>query len=118
MDDHLRIAFETVAAASWEDPVLVVALVGADRRTYRIRLDDPGEIPPTVRERVTASIVISERLLVDGRLGARFTARRPPGGDEELTWSVLFDPGLDPADPTLRRWADAAIAELRASRGV
>jgi hypothetical protein len=52
-----------------------------------------------------------------GERGARFVARRV-AGSSELRWSVVFDVGLDPADPDLRRRADAILGELRTSLGV
>ncbi len=70
-----------------------------------------------MRERVTASIVIQHHALLDGDLGARFVARRVPGS-VDLRWSVVFDAGLDPRSPDLRRRADTALAELRTSLGV
>ena len=74
-------------------------------------------MPPTLRERVTASIALSEHVDFAGGAGARITARRVPGKDG-LTWNVVFDPGLDPGDPDLRRSADAAIAQLKSATGL
>jgi hypothetical protein len=114
---YRRLPFDQVASATWSEETLEVVLVGPAHETFRVRLDEPGEVPPVVRERVTASIVLTEHVPLEGELGALITARRVSGRDG-LRWSVVFDPGLDPADPALRRRADAAIAELRSSRGV
>jgi hypothetical protein len=114
---HDRVPFELIASAVWARETLTVVLVGPDARRYAVGLDDPGEVPPTVRERVTASIALSEHVsLVRGR-GARITARRAPGGSD-LTWNVVFDAGLDPADPKLRERAELAIADLKSSTGL
>jgi hypothetical protein len=114
---HRRLPFDQVASAVWSDDTLEVVLVGPARESFRVRLDEPGEVPPVVRERVTSSIVLSEHVLLEGPLGALITARRVPGRDG-LRWSVVFDAGLDPSDPALRLKADAAIVELRSSTGV
>lgn len=122
----VRVPHERIAAATWEDPDLVVTLVGPRATRYRLLLDDPGDVPPALRERVTASIVVSEHVDLDigpaeggggSPAGARITARRPPGTDE-LAWNVVLDPGLDPSDPEVRASADRAIAVIRASTGV
>lgn len=115
--DHGRLPFETIASASWTDPVLEIVLVGRRGHRQLVRLDEPGEVPPVVRERVMASIALSEHIDFAGGGGARVTARRVPGADG-LTWNVVFDPGLDPADPQLRQSAEAAIAQLKASTGL
>ena len=112
-----RLAFERIASVGWAQDVLVVTMVGPESRRLRIRLDEPGQVPPAVRERVTASIALSEHITLAANTGARITARRVSGQDG-LTWNVVFDPGLDPADPRLRGLAEAAIAELRSSTGL
>jgi hypothetical protein len=66
---------------------------------------------------VTSSIVVQHHAELVGERGARFVARRVPGSTD-LRWSVVFDTGLDPADPELRRRADEILADLRASLGV
>ena len=78
-------------------------------------LDEPGSLPTVVYERVTSSVVVSERVALRGELGARIVARRAGDG---LRWTVTFDAGLDPRDPVLRAEADEALAELRATLGV
>ena len=78
---------------------------------------DAGALPSVVKERVNASIVVSRHVELQGERGARLVARRTPGSSE-LRWSVVFDPGLDPADPDLRASADAALEALRGSLGV
>ena len=113
-----RLPYEQVASASWDEPVLDVVTVGPRRRRFVLELDEPGRVPVIVRDRVTASIVVSERVPLVGTLGARVTARRAPAGDPEVTWNVVFDAGLDPADPALRAAADAAIETLRAATGL
>jgi hypothetical protein len=114
---HERLGFERIASAGWVEDTLTVTTVGPLARRYHVRLDEPGEVPATVRERVTASIALSERVVLGPGVGARITARRVSGQDA-VTWNVVFDPGADPADPVLRDLATAAIAELRSSTGL
>src|SRR5262245_8879973 len=115
---HVRLPYEQVASATWDEPVLDVISVGPRRRRFVVELDEPGLVPQIVRDRVTASIVMTEHVTLSGTAGARITARRPPAGDREITWNVVFDAGLDPADPVLREAADAAIERLRESTGL
>jgi hypothetical protein len=64
---------------------------------------------------VTASIVVSERVVLTGGdqpAGARITGRRM-ADDDRLHWTVLFDPGIDPSDPTMRAAADRELARMR-----
>lgn len=114
---HTRLPFGRIAKATWSDPLLEVVLVSPQRRRFALDLSEAGELPPTVRERVMSTIVVSERVAIDERRGALVTARRVPG-QEALAWSVVFDAGLDPDDPELRARADAAITALRAVTGL
>jgi hypothetical protein len=116
-----RIAWDLVLRASWTEGQLEVSAQdrpGGQARTHRIAFTgSPGALPDVVRDRVNASIVIQHHAPLEGERGARIVARRTPGSTE-LRWSVVFDPGLDPADPGLRAAADAALAVLRGSLGV
>ncbi len=115
--EHERIPYERISAATWEDPMLEISLVGGRGRKIRANLEEPGELPPTVRERVTASIALSEHVALIGPAGARITARRAPGSTE-VSWNVVFDSGLDARDPFLQARADAAIVELKGVTGL
>ena len=117
-----RVPYEQVASATWDDPVLEVVTVGPGRRRTAVHLPEPGLVPTTVRDRVTASVVLSEHVALLGEAGAQISARRPPASQAAepgpVSWNVVFDPGLDPADPQVRAAADQAIAELRATTGL
>jgi len=78
------------------------------------RLDWVWEV---VFERVTASIVASRHVPVQGRAGVRVVARRDPGQDDPV-WQVVVDRGLDPADPRVGAASEAVIADLRRELGV
>lgn len=115
----LRLAWDLIAKATFSDAAVLVVEGRADPRgrdrAWRVVLDDPGALPTVVYERITSSVVVSERIPLRGELGARVVARRVGDG---LRWTVTFDAGLDPDDRVLRDEADAAVAELRATLGV
>jgi len=117
--EPLRLPWELVAKATWGDDAVLVVEGRVDPRgrdhVWRVRLDDPGAFPTVVYERVTSSVVVSERVALEGDDGVRIVARRAGDG---VRWTVTFDPGLDPNDPDLRRRADEALAELRSTLGI
>jgi hypothetical protein len=114
-----RIPWDRVVKAMWDEPVLnlvVQARPGEPPRRLPVRLEEPGEVPVVVRERVMASIVIMQHVPLRGEKGVRLVARR--GSDDgRVRWSAVFDPGLDPGDPALRAEADRALADLRGHVG-
>ena len=115
----LRLPWDLVAKATWSDDAVLTVEGRLDRRgrdhAWRVRLVDPGAFPTVVYERVTSSVVVSERVMLDGEAGVRIVARRVGDG---VRWTMTFDPGLDAHDPDLRRRADEALAELRSTLGV
>lgn len=115
----LRLPWDLITKATFSDAAVLVVEgrqePGSRDRAWRVVLTDPGALPTVVYERVTSSVVVSERVDLRGELGARIVARRVGDG---LRWTVTFDAGLDPKDPALRAEADAALAELRSTLGV
>jgi hypothetical protein len=114
-DGFTRLPWERVQQAVWKDAVLIIREVGGTR--HRVQLADAGSVPETVRERVTASVVVSSHVTLHGG-GVRIAARRPTRGNGELRWSFVFDAGLDPADPGLLAEAEQALEELRRQTGL
>jgi hypothetical protein len=116
---RLRLPWERIAKATWtEDGSLLVEgrSEASDKdRTWMVRIDEPRTLPTVIYERVTSSVVVSERVALEGELGARIVARRVGDG---LAWTVTFDPGIDPRDPDMQSRAREAMAELRATLGV
>lgn len=105
--------------ASWEPPTLVVQFrdpVTRAPQSLRLTLDEHGELPPIIRQRVTRSVVTSRRVELPSGAGAVLAARRDPAGD--ITWTVVFDAGVDAADPMLQAQAREALADFRRSLGV
>ena len=115
-----RIAWQNVIKGSWEQPDFVIDFQGeSGPRRLRIRLEDPRDLPAAVRDRVTDTVVISEYRDLTENAGAHFVARRSPGGGlDGISWSVVFDAGLDPNDQSLRVQADGILSELRGSLGI
>ena len=116
-----RLEWRFTTYAAWDDESTTLRVDELDEadgspRLHELVLDEPGRLPEVVYERVTASIVASRHVRVQGRAGVRVVARRMPG-EQELLWQVVLDRGLDPADPEVRAVGDAAVAELRRELG-
>jgi hypothetical protein len=113
----VRVGWHRVEHARWEETELVVT--GTDGSSHRVAVPQPGPVPETIKERVTWSIVASRHVRLGDRGGVRLVARRVPGsGGPDLTWDLVFDRGLDPADPGLRALAEQALEDVRRSLGV
>jgi hypothetical protein len=109
-----RLPWERVERAAWRDGALAVREVGGAH--HLVPLEEPGSVPETVRERVTATVVVSTHVSLPGG-GVRIAARRPArGGDPH--WTLVFDPGLDPKDPGLLAQAEQAMEEIRRQTGL
>jgi hypothetical protein len=97
-----RAVWSAATHAQWYDDASTLAVAWLDdeggRHERSLVLDEPGLLPETVHERVTATILLSQHLAVSGRLGVRVVARRQPGSDE-VQWQVVPDVGIDAADP-------------------
>jgi hypothetical protein len=120
LDEATRLTWSQITKASWEEPFLDLVIEGnATNATIppRIRkqLDNARDLPRAVNAKVTESVVISERIELDTGVIAQFIARRD--GDA-ISWSVVFESGVDPQDPSLRASADRALTELRAALGI
>ena len=109
-----RLSWTRIEHATWAHSVLTVTTV--DGEVVRLTLDDAGDVPEVVRERVTSTVVGETHVPLRGRRGVLLVARRTEGG--EVGWSLRWDPGLDPADPDLARAARSALAETRSAWGV
>ncbi len=116
--DVRRVPWHTLATALWEDEESTLVLVElAGDAVTRIVLEEPRRVPEVVRERVTASIVMSSHVALVGSAGVWIMARRRPGTDEPL-WQLRFDAEVPQDDPGIRARAEEAVAELRSRTGI
>lgn len=119
-----RVPWDLVIRAAWSEEFLDLvfqAAPGAATEEVRLRFEVPGKVPAVVRERVEWSVVGSHHVQLthpDRRTGgATLNGRRAPDTGE-VRWAVVFDSGIDPADPGWRTAADAALSRLRDQLGV
>lgn len=115
-----RMPWADVVKGTWEEPEFRFTLETAQGvQRVAIALADARDLPAAVRDRVTDTVVVSEYVDLGQEQGAQLVARRDPGADAgDIRWSIVFDAGLDPADPDLRGRADRALADLRESMGI
>lgn len=111
-----RIPWDRVDRAGWAAGRLMVHEAAAGPE-HSVGLAGPGSIPEVVRERVTATIVVNHQAVLPGGGKVRITGRRSPATGE-LHWGLLFETGLDPADPGLRAQAEQLLEELRRQTGL
>lgn len=122
-DSWLRVPWETVERAGWDRDterlvVVETADFGQPQPTYDAVLPDPERLLELVRERVTASIVVKFFEPVGGGRGITVSGRRSPHTDDELTWSILVDPGLDERSEAVHVAAQRGLAAARAEIGM
>jgi hypothetical protein len=118
-----RVPWETVERAGWDrdsERLLVVetADFGRPQPTHQATLAEPERLLELIRERVTASVVVKVFEPVEGKRGITVSGRRAPHTDDDLTWSVLVDPGLDERSDAVQAAADRALAAARREIGL
>ena len=108
--DGQRVAWESVQRATWDEGVLLLRRPGEPDVRLSLALKETA-LPEVVRERVEASIVLTEKVALS--LGdAVIMARRPPSGGD-ISWTVVFEGG-DEDDPAMQAEASAEVERLRA----
>jgi hypothetical protein len=120
--DGDAVRWEQVQRADWDadEHALTVERVedfGRPVRPRTFRLDEPGSLLPLLRERVSASIVLQQRVAVQGTRGLVVIARRPPAGDGPITWAYELDAGVDPTDPAVMARAEEGLRLAQESLG-
>ena len=114
-----RLGWDQVDRVDWDEQRRVLMLAGltpaVPARTV-LRLAEDWDLPAVAAERVSWAKVFDQRISPNGGAGARVIARRVPGGPQ-VSWLVILDRELDPADPGVRAGLEAALAELRADTG-
>jgi hypothetical protein len=123
-----RVSWEQVQAADWdqEEGRLVVTEVGTwgePRPRHELTIPDSAtkdadRLLQLVRERVTASVLLSRHVRVTGRRGVRVVARRAPSGGSVVRWLYEYDEGIDPDDPVVRAAAETALARAKEDVGL
>jgi hypothetical protein len=123
-----RVPWEQVQAADWDrdEGRLVVTEVGTwgqPRPRHALTIPesatkDADRLLQLVRERVTASVLLSRHVRVSGRRGVRVVARRAPSGRSEVQWFYEYDEGIDPDDPVARAAAETALARAKDDVGL
>jgi hypothetical protein len=127
-----RIPWEQVEHAEWDRDgevleVTEAAPLGERMPVWTISFTAPdSRLLSLIRERITASVVIDQRVSLRGPLGVRVIARRrpatladlgmsgEPGTAGGMVWALAFDEGLDPADPEILSAAERALDGVRA----
>jgi len=113
---ELRLPWEQVEAAGWDDPtstLRVTVVDGVPGEAHAYRLDDASALLQLLRERVTASVVLQRQVPVPGAGGATVVARRAPSGAVDVLWSVRYDEGTNPSDPSVRAAVTEALARAK-----
>ena len=123
-----RVPWEEVQAADWDTEqarlhVSEVGTWGEQRPHHALTLDEAAvaetdRLLQRVRERVTASVLISRHVPVEGRRGVRVIGRRAPSGRSDVQWAYEYDAGIDPDDPTVRLAAETTLARAREEVGL
>jgi hypothetical protein len=123
-----RVGWHEIHKATWSGSRLTVmpsvpvgAGVAADESPYtvvaddvavHVNLTDPGNVPFTVRERVTKSVAYTaHHPLSTG--GVRVVARRVAGVDG-VAWHARYDDGTDPTNPEVVAVTAELVAEAAA----
>lgn len=119
LPDGTRLEWARVEKATWQPPrltLLETAEVEATGPRHVLALDEPGDLPATVRTRVTGSVAwsVHERLSPAG--GVRVVGRRVPD-QELLQWQLVYDAGTDRDDPLVRAQAEALLEGARRNVG-
>jgi hypothetical protein len=116
-----RADWVAVTHAQWYDDTSTLDIAWLDdageRQARSLLLAEPGRLPETVHERVTATILLSRQLAVSGRSGVRVVARQQPSSDE-VQWQVVADPGVDAADPQVSARVAEAIRTMSEELGL
>ena len=111
------IGWETVERAIWDGDselltITQTAPLGSRPRQHRLHIEAAERLLDVVREQVTASVVISRYVPIEGDRGVRITGRRQPGR-AGLAWVVTVDNGLPIDAADVRKSIEAAVKAVR-----
>src|SRR5699024_1490395 len=124
-EGYERNAWEDLEQATWDadDSQLVVtgiADVGEPQPQWALEFDEPGRFLELVRERITASVLLTVTVPLESRRkqSVSVIVRRSPTRSGELGFSFRLDDGLDPEDPQVREAAREGLAQARDQLGL
>lgn len=120
--DCRRLPWETVERAEWDREaehleVVELADFGTPKPTHRAALQEPERLLQLVRERITASVVMTHFVAVQGKRGITVVARRAPHSNGPLLWSVVVDRRLDETSALVIAAAEQGLEQARAEIG-
>jgi hypothetical protein len=122
-----RLPWEQVQTADWDREgqrlrVTETGTWGEPRPLHLVQIPDEAardadRLLQLVRERVTASVLLTRHVPITGRRGVRVVARRAPSGRSGVTWVYEYDAGVEPDDPFVQAAAETALAAAQADLG-
>lgn len=122
-DEVIRLPWERVERASWDRDsselvVEEVADFGTGHPRHTALFDDPRRLLELLRERVTASVLLTQHVPVAGSRGIKVVARRSPLRTGDIEFSYVLANGLDPDDEAVREAGRRGVAAVRADLGL
>jgi hypothetical protein len=122
-----RLGWHEIHKVHWDTPTMVVTpaepvgsgdgyVVMADAPAEEFSLDDAGDLPPAVRQRVTRSVAYTRHQTLPSGGGVRVVARRVTGANGVI-WHVRYDQGTDADDPEVADATAAFVAEAAEAGG-
>lgn len=113
--ENLRLPWELALSAKWEEPVLIVASqneIDGPVQTRAWQLSHPGQVPESVRERITTTQVFDQVREIKDLGKVRFLARKSATG---ILWATLCEVPITQSSQT---HLAQELAQLRASLGI
>ena len=122
-DTFAEIPWEHVEHATWDrdESALVVDEVadfGEPHPRHVVHLDDPRRLLQLINERVTASILLTRNVPIEGSKGLQIVARRSPVRTGDVEFSFLLAKGLDPASGAVREARRRGLELARVDLGL
>ena len=118
-----RMPWQRIDQATWDREtealvVIEVADYGQPQPRYEFAVPEPGQLLEFVRERVTASVLLTRYVPLPDGEELQVIARRAPVADSEVDWFVRLGDTLDPSDPSVVRLVEQALADAQDELGV
>jgi hypothetical protein len=108
-----RLGWHEIHKATWGEGTLTLVAadtsplldgsdiaVSVDTAAESYKLEDPGNLPKRIRERVTASVAYTSLHQLDTGGAVRVVGRRISGSDG-LSWFVRYEGRVDQSDPAV-----------------